>query len=115
MNIPGLPKPAVGVLTFLIVGALAAPVAAAAGNLSSGRQMAMTVCASCHQVMGERMGRGPPSFMDIANMPSTTALSLRVFLRSNHREMPNLIISDADTDGLIAYILSLKKPVPEHR
>ena len=29
--------------------------------------------------------------------------------------MPNLIISDADSDSLIAYILSLKKPVPEHR
>ena len=33
-----------------------------------------------------------------------------VFLRSNHKEMPNLIISNSDTDDLIAYILSLKEP-----
>jgi len=43
-------------------------------------------------------------------MPSTTALSLKVFLRSSHNKMPNLIISDPDTDDLIAYILSLKEP-----
>jgi len=43
-------------------------------------------------------------------MPSTTALSLKVFLRPSHNKMPNLIISDPDTDDLIAYILSLKEP-----
>jgi hypothetical protein len=41
-------------------------------------------------------------------MPSTTALSLKVFLRSNHNGMPNLIIPDSETDDLIAYILDLK-------
>lgn len=43
-------------------------------------------------------------------MPSTTALSLKVFLRSNHKEMPNLIISNTDTDDIVAYILSLNRP-----
>ena len=45
-------------------------------------------------------------------MPSTTALSLMVFLRSNHQAMPNLII---DTDDLIAYILALKQPSARDR
>lgn len=100
------------------MAALAAPVSALgqslAGNPSSGRQMATTICATCHQVIGgksEKTGPGPPNFADIANMPSTTALSLKVFLRSSHKEMPNLIISESDTDDVIAYILGLKTPV----
>jgi mono/diheme cytochrome c family protein len=79
------------------------------GNPLIGRQIAITLCASCHQVIGEKRLGGPPSFLDIANMPSTTALSLKVFLRSSHKEMPNLIISNSDTDDLIAHVLSLKQ------
>lgn len=44
----------------------------------------------------------------VAALPSTTALSLKVFLRTNHNNMPNLHLSDAETDDLVAYILSLK-------
>jgi mono/diheme cytochrome c family protein len=80
-----------------------------AGNPLIGRQTAIALCASCHQVIGEKRLGGPPSFLDIANMPSTTALSLKVFLRSSHKEMPDLIISDSDTDDLIAHVLSLKQ------
>ena len=67
-----------------------------------------TLCVPCHQI-DETRRDGPPSFVDIALMPSTTALSLKVFLRSNHNEMPNLIIPDSETDDLIAYILTLKQ------
>ena len=123
MNNPGLLQRSTGAAMLLsglvVVAALAVPVSALgqplAGEASSGRQIATTICSSCHQLVGEKSGVGAPGFADIANMPSTTALSLRVFLRSSHREMPNLIISDAESDGLIAYILSLKKPAPEHR
>ena len=51
----------------------------------------------------------PPSFQSIADLPSTIKLSLKVFLRSNHRNMLNLILSEAESDDVIAYILSLKK------
>src|ERR1700693_6469446 len=84
------------------------------GNPLICRQTATTLCAPCHQI-GETRRDGPPSFVDIANMPSTTALSLRVFLRSNHNEMPNLMISDAETSDLIAYILNLKQPSVPNR
>jgi cytochrome c len=97
----------------LIILMLTVPLSANAepvgGNPLIGRQMATTLCAPCHQI-GETRQDGPPSFVDIANMPSTTALSLKVFLRSNHKAMPNLIISDSDTDDLIAYILNLRTP-----
>jgi hypothetical protein len=33
-----------------------------------------------------------------------------VFLRSSHKEMPNLIISNSETDDLIAYNINLKQP-----
>jgi mono/diheme cytochrome c family protein len=99
---------------LLIAMSLALPASGAAqplaGNPLIGRQTAITLCASCHQVVGEKRLGGPPSFLDIANMPSTTALSLKVFLRSSHKEMPDLIISNSDTDDLIAHVLSLKQP-----
>jgi mono/diheme cytochrome c family protein len=95
----------------LIILTLALPLSAmaqsAGGNLLIGRRTAATLCVSCHQIDATRRD-GPPSFKDIASMPSTTALSLKVFLRSNHHEMPDLIIPGSDIDDLIAYILSLK-------
>ena len=50
-----------------------------------------------------------PSFQSIADLPSTTGISLNVFLHSNHNNMPDFIISSAESNDLIAYILSLKK------
>ena len=52
---------------------------------------------------------GLPSIQSVADMTSTTALSLTVFFRSNHKNMPNLILSNTEADDIIAYILSLKK------
>ena len=86
----------------------------AEGNPLIGRQTATTLCVPCHQV-GATDRDGAPSFVDVANMPSTTALSLKVFLRSNHNRMPNLIIPDSETDDLIAYILNLKQPSAPNR
>ena len=97
----------------LIILMLTLPLSATAqsvrGNPLVGHQTAATLCVPCHQIDKTRPD-GAPSFVDIARMPSTTALSLKVFLRSSHRDMPNLIIPDAETDDLIAYILSLKEP-----
>jgi len=87
--------------------ALAQPLA---GDPLTGRQTATAICAPCHQTDGRRLDGIAPTFLDVANMPSTTALSLKVFLRTSHNEMPNLIISNSDTDDLIAYILDLKEP-----
>jgi cytochrome c553 len=81
------------------------------GSISPRREVAITICGNCHEVdhtMPPRTAVGP-KFPDIANQPSTTALSLKVFLRSNHNRMPNFIISESATDNVIAYILSLKQ------
>ena len=102
-------------LRVLFAAALAVPIEALAqpleGNLSSGRQVAIEICSGCHQVDADISCKGayPPSFEDIAKLPSTTALSLRAFLRSSHITMPNLLIFAPDIDDLIVYILSLKQ------
>jgi mono/diheme cytochrome c family protein len=101
-------------LSLFIAAALAVPVAALAQPTKShslGRQVAIELCSSCHQVTeGQpRPRQNAASFFAIANLPSTTALSLKVFLRSNHKGMPDLIVSESDSDELIDYILGLKR------
>ena len=78
---------------------------------AEGRRLAQAMCSECHAVEpnARRAGRNAPDFMAIANLPSTTALALNVFLRSNHRTMPNFIIAPDDADRIVGYILSLKR------
>lgn len=102
-----LPFGVAAVTLAVLIPTLAQPF----GSPIAGRRIATAMCGSCHQVTAKMPIRNlfAPTFEDIANLSSTTALSLKVFLRSNHNKMPNLIISQADTDDLIAYILSLKR------
>jgi mono/diheme cytochrome c family protein len=81
------------------------------GDPASGRQIATKRCSSCHRVLPMTLSdkADPPGFQSIADQPSTTGLSLNVFLHSNHRNMPDFIISGAESNDLIAYILSLKQ------
>jgi cytochrome c2 len=81
------------------------------GDSSQGHELARAVCAECHRVEKGQKSRKlsfAKAFQEIANNPARSELSLRVFLRSPHRNMPNLVLSEAETDNLIAYILSLK-------
>jgi mono/diheme cytochrome c family protein len=102
-------------LSLAVVGlALAIPSAQTQefGDLRKGRVLARQVCAECHAV---RRGdaRSPnsnsPSFVAIASTPGMTATALNVFLHTSHRSMPNLVLNTDQTNGIIAYILSLKK------
>jgi cytochrome c len=72
--------------------------------------LAQRWCGNCHQVSAAAPPARPgvSSFAQIAQMQSTTALSLRVFLRTTHADMPNVQLREAESDDLIAYILSLK-------
>jgi mono/diheme cytochrome c family protein len=99
-------------LLFIRLHGAAAQVPAqdVSGDPSSGRRLAEAWCTECHSVELKlaRKARIAPDFTAIAKQPSTTALSLNVFLRSNHRSMPNFIIERGDADDIVAYILSLK-------
>jgi mono/diheme cytochrome c family protein len=79
------------------------------GNIASGRTLARAWCAQCHRIEPGASGIFAADFGEVANLPSTTALSLRVFLQSNHKEMPNFSLKPAEADDIIAYILSFKR------
>lgn len=81
------------------------------GDPIAGEKFAREVCVICHEVEKGLHGislKGAPAFQDVADDPAITSLSLRVFLRSPHEVMPDLILSDVEREDVIAYILSLK-------
>jgi cytochrome c len=73
------------------------------GDPAAGKRLAAANCATCHGAHD-----AAPAFTKIAAMRSTTQTSLGVFLQTSHGSMPNLILSSADRNDLIAYILSLR-------
>ena len=64
------------------------------GDPAAGKQLAEGRCLECHGA--QNASHKAPAFSAIAAMPSTTAQSLDVFLRTSHPTMPNLILSDTD-------------------
>ena len=81
------------------------------GNIGEGHALGRTVCAECHRVekgQAATESSPAPAFQAIANDPSATAISLRLFLRTPHRTMPNLVLTETEADDIIVYILSLK-------
>jgi len=97
----------------LLVGLLASPAVAQSPDVAEGRALAVQACASCHQVLPDEerpvVTGKPPAFAVIARIPTTTELALKVFMRSSHSKMPNIMLSDRDIDVLAAYILSLPR------
>jgi cytochrome c len=79
-------------------------------SATAGHRLAEAWCKDCHAI--DAKGAGPahagPAFAGVANQPSTTALSIKVFLRTSHPSMPNIVISPTEADDLANYILSLK-------
>lgn len=75
-----------------------------------GWTIATQLCSECH-VIGRASQPGAfagPSFLRVANMPSTTGPALAVFLQSHHRRMPSLRLDRDERDAVIDYILSLR-------
>src|SRR5260221_795249 len=75
-------------------------------SASLGHRLAEAWCKECHAIGATTTA---PAFIDIVSQPSTTALSLKVFLRSNHPSIPNLVMAPDQADDLVNYILSLKR------
>jgi cytochrome c len=95
----------------VLVGGPAVLAQSISGDPIAGEKLAREVCVTCHEVEKGQRGYSPegaPAFLEVAHQATTTALSLKVFLRTPHEVMPDLILSDTETDDIIAYILSLK-------
>jgi len=101
-----------GAVVFFVLGSMQAwSDETLPGDPVAGRIFAERECGDCHDISregGDYPLNAAPSFLDVATERSTTALSLRVFLRSTHREMPDLILNRREQDDVIAYILSLR-------
>jgi mono/diheme cytochrome c family protein len=82
----------------------------AVASVSEGHRLAETWCETCHAIEPHMAGISDqaPSFEAIANRHGTTALSLKVFLKTSHQNMPDLVIAPDQADALASYILSLK-------
>jgi mono/diheme cytochrome c family protein len=78
------------------------------GDAKAGRELARAWCSDCHSPEEGAFLFAPP-FAKIAKLPSTTALSLKVFLQTNHKNMPDISLTPGEADDIIAYILSLKR------
>ena len=86
------------------------------GDPADGQRIAASTCSSCHQINVQRRDstNDPvPSFQAIAAMPSTTMLSINVFLRTSHNVMPNIRLSETQITDIGAYILSLRDQSPK--
>ena len=82
-----------------IMAQVRTPMASEAGRIALRR------CAHCHAVTPNApppTGDAAPPFAAVAAMPSTTEMSLRVFLGTPHVDMPDYQLSRTETDGLVA-------------
>jgi mono/diheme cytochrome c family protein len=86
-------------------------VAQSLGDAGSGRQLAEVWCMQCHRIGRQDVdtSRWPPDFGAVANMPSFTELSMRVFLQTLHGQMPRYQFTLGELDDLIAYLSSLRR------
>jgi mono/diheme cytochrome c family protein len=92
--------------------ALLLPAAVAAqdgGDAQKGAMLARTWCTGCHVVEpGGRGGDAAPPFMTIANDPKRSDAALRAWLTRPHPPMPNMNLTRAEIDDVVAYLRSLK-------
>lgn len=94
--------------------AFACIVAASAGaraDVVRGQELSERLCSGCHAVKpGQKSPvAAAPTFQRSASDPSITETSLRVFLRTPHWTMPNIVLKPDDTDDIVEYLLSLKQ------
>lgn len=95
---------------FAVVDTASAQVPA--GDPAKGHRLAQEWCASCHAIEPGQPalpGSIAPSWAAVAGMPSTTSMALRAFLLTPHPRMPNLKLTRAQIDDIVAYILSLQE------
>lgn len=122
-------------LAGVIAITAAAPVSASAQNMTAadapggretlavqmGRTLALSLCSTCHDVSSNQESpptliNSGPKFAAIANRRDTSREMLRLFLDNLHGDisvfpikMPDLMLTDAQKEQAITYILSLRK------
>ncbi len=82
------------------------------GNAALGHRFALDNCRPCHVVASDQSSpvrfADAPEFRAIANMASTTPVSLTIWLTNPHPTMPSLKLSPEEAANVIAYIETLR-------
>jgi mono/diheme cytochrome c family protein len=107
-----LPTLRILLLSLAAAAALTSGLArSASADEAAGRRIAEHVCSKCHEVHSEE-AKSPnpraPNFARLAADPSVTGYSLQALLRTPHRTMPEIMLSNEELDDVVAYLLSLK-------
>lgn len=95
--------------TLVLLLAWALPIAAHA-DTAAGERLARQWCANCHVIdktgPATTLPQGPPAFRIIAG--HLDPAEIRTFLTHPHGAMPDLALTRAEIEDLIAYIESLR-------
>jgi cytochrome c len=105
--------------TFLAVCGLAVPSDASnaqgappAPSAEVGLKLSETLCQTCHlisdAVPGKAVTVGIPSFRGIANKPGQTGKAIELVLIKPHLPMPDMKLTNAEIQDIIAYLDSLR-------
>ena len=108
--------PSILALGLMAISATGLAHAQGIGDPAEGKRIAASTCSSCHQIdvqLRDSTNDPVPSFQAIAAMPSTTMLSINVFLRTSHNVMPNIRLTENQITDISAYILSLRDQSPK--
>jgi mono/diheme cytochrome c family protein len=98
-------------LLVLALPGLLAVSGAQAQDVREGQRIAQQWCSGCHQIGTKpvQANDAVPSFYAVAQMTSTTMMSLTVFLSSTHGRMPDYNLTRSEIRNVSSYILSLRK------
>jgi mono/diheme cytochrome c family protein len=106
-------------LSFLCI-ALAVGVAAAAapagaqtpvGDVAKGQLASQGYCGNCHAIVRSQSRSPHPGakpFATIAQRPELSAMTLSVWLKSSHPNMPLLRLETETIEDIAAYLLTMK-------
>ena len=93
-------------LAILLAG-IAGP-AFAAANVEAGRALVMRSCSTCHATTGARRASDTaPPLSFLAKDNKTRPAWIRGWLMDPHPPMPNITLSRAQIDNIIAYLNTL--------
>lgn len=108
--------------TILALGVLAVAATSAhaatdgPGSAGYGRQLTEEICGECHRVSKTPTAKPPPMQEDLAapdlterlRDPGVTEMALRSYLQTSHPVMPNIRLTEEQTDDIVAYLMTLK-------
>jgi mono/diheme cytochrome c family protein len=104
----------IGLPIALTIAAISTLAAQTTGDSERGREATERACMSCHAASRS----GPPGLTDLAPdftslaaLPSTTPVSLHLFLQTPHQRLPSNILSPREINDVVAYIMSLRRSI----